>query len=88
MRDLIVDHGDGNGHLGDLIVDHGDTTYPPRALIAQSDALMALRPSRDCSGLWMVHDERDRAVPPFDSTVMLDRIPGTWSPGDEPGDPV
>ena len=36
----------------------------------------------------MVHDERDRTVHPFDSTVMLDPIPGTWSPGDEPGDPV
>ena len=43
---------------------------------------------RDCSGLWMVHDERDPAVESFDSTVMLDPIPGTWSPGDEPGDPV
>ena len=30
----------------------------------------------------MVHDERDRAVPPLNSTAMPDPIPGTWSPGD------
>ena len=29
-----------------------------------------------------------RAATPFDSTVMLNPIPGTWSPGDEPGDPI
>ena len=39
--------------------------YPPRALSAQSDTL---GPLRDCSGLWMVHDERDPAVESFGST--------------------
>ena len=33
-------------------------------------------------------DERDRAAKSFDSIVILDPIPGTWSPGDEPGDPI
>ena len=33
------------------------------------------------SGLSIVHDERDRAAPPLDSTAILDPIPGTWSPG-------
>ena len=36
----------------------------------------------------MVHDERDRAVPPFDSTLIEDPLTGTWPPGDEPGDPI
>ena len=35
-----------------------------------------------------IHDiEMAAAVESFGSTVMLDPIPGTWSPGDEPGDP-
>ena len=43
-----------------------------------------------CSCRAVVHDERDPAVDSsrkFDRTE-LDPIPRTWSPGDEPGDPV
>ena len=57
----------------------------PRATSAQSDAL---GPLEDCSGLRMVHIEMAAAVESFGSTEMLDSIPGTWSPGDEPGDPA
>ena len=32
--------------------------------------------------------ESNITVESFDSTVMLDPISETWSPGDEPGDPV
>ena len=29
-----------------------------------------------------------RPAPPLNSTVILGPIPGTWSPGDEPGNPI
>ena len=35
----------------------------------------------DCSGLPMVHDERDRAVPPLNSTVILDPLQRLDLPG-------
>ena len=57
-----------------------------RPTSAKSDTL---GPILDCSGLRMVHIEMAAAVETFGSTVqvMQDPIPGTWSPGDEPGDP-
>ena len=45
--------------------------YPAAALAALRATLGRLE---DCSGLPIVHDERDRAVPPLDSTVILDPL--------------
>ena len=42
----------------------------------------------DCEALSIVQCERDRAAPPLNSTVILNRFTGTWSPGDELGDPI
>ena len=42
----------------------------------------------DCDSLCMVHIERAPAEDSSSSTEMLDPILGTWSPGDEPRDPV
>ena len=70
--------------LGADGANHASISYPPRPLSAQSDTL---GPLRDRNRLWMVHGERDPAVESFGSIVMRDPIPGTWSPGDEPGGP-
>ena len=56
---------------------HASPSYPSRALSAKSETL---GPLRDCSGLWMVHDERDPAVESFGLTEMLEPIPGTLIP--------
>ena len=44
----------------------------------------------DRNNLAIVHliNERDPAVDSSSLTEMLDPIPGTWLPGDEPGDPA
>ena len=50
---------------------------------AKSDIL---GPKLDSNSLSMVHIEMGPAAAASSSTEMLDPIPGTWSPGDEPGD--
>ena len=45
-------------------------------------------PILDRGSLATVHVEMGPAVAASRSTKILDSIPGTWSPGDEPGDPV
>ena len=69
-------------------VNHTSISYPPRATNAWSDTL---GPLEECSGLRMVHMQMVAAVESFIISFIiykLDSIPGTRSPGDEPGNPA
>ena len=69
---------------------HGQATLRLRARAPRSFAAQFDTGSRsvDFGALSMVHDERDPAMESSSSTEMLNPIPGTWSLGDEPGDPA